>query len=330
MCGRYQFTAEQCEEIRQIAEAIQRKYGAGAWTPGEIRPSNHAPVLLDGAGGPVPKLMKWGYQLPGTLVINARAETAAEKPLFRDSVRSRRCLIPSTGFYEWDGQKRKYLFTLPREGALYMAGLYDRRGSEECYCILTTAPNASMRPIHDRMPLILTGEQRQRWLADADAATEILTVAPPELTRASAEAKNKEAADLVRSTASCCDRVAGAEMDGSDQLPHLHQDGGQRRGLLVELLQKFQQAFLGQKPLAIHFEQLVLLAVHRVVGQAEDSLLHKAENAAAEILASIRDAPDQIPAQSLSVRFVEILQSDESGAGLLKDVADPLLLRKFR
>ena len=172
MCGRYQFTAEQCEEIRQIAEAIQRKYGAGAWTPGEIRPSNHAPVLLDGAGGPVPKLMKWGYQLPGTLVINARAETAAEKPLFRDSVRSRRCLIPSTGFYEWDGQKRKYLFTLPREGALYMA-----------------APNASMRPIHDRMPLILTGEQRQRWLADANAATEILTVAPPELTCASAEAQ---------------------------------------------------------------------------------------------------------------------------------------------
>ena len=172
MCGRYQFTAEQCEEIRQIAEAIQRKYGAGAWTPGEIRPSNHAPVLLD-----------------GTLVINARAETAAEKPLFRDSVRSRRCLIPSTGFYEWDGQKRKYLFTLPREGALYMAGLYDRRGSEECYCILTTAPNASMRPIHDRMPLILTGEQRQRWLADANAATEILTVAPPELTCASAEAQ---------------------------------------------------------------------------------------------------------------------------------------------
>lgn len=86
-------------------------------------------------------------------------------------------------------QKRKYLFTLPREGALYMAGLYDRRGSEECYCILTTAPNASMRPIHDRMPLILTGEQRQRWLADANAATEILTVAPPELTCASAEAQ---------------------------------------------------------------------------------------------------------------------------------------------
>ena len=66
--------------------------------------------------------MKWGYQLPSTLVINARAETALEKPLFRESVRSRRCLIPSTGFYEWDGQKRKYLFTLPGEGVTLYGG----------------------------------------------------------------------------------------------------------------------------------------------------------------------------------------------------------------
>ena len=189
MLFRSQFTAEQCEEIRQIAEAIQRKYGAGAWTPGEIRPSNHAPVLLDGAGGPVTKLMKWGYLLPGTLVINARAETAQEKPLFLESVRSRRCLIPSTGFYEWDSQKRKYLFTLPGEGILYMAGLYDRRGNEDCYCILTTAPNESMRPVHDRMPLILTGDQQRRWLADDTAAGEILAAQPPELVRASAEAQ---------------------------------------------------------------------------------------------------------------------------------------------
>lgn len=189
MCGRYQFTTEQCEEIQRIADAIQRKYGDGAWSPGEIRPCSYAPVLMKEGDGEMPKLMTWGYQLPSTLVINARAETAPEKPLFRDSVRSRRCLIPSTGFYEWDSQKRKYLFTLPREGALYMAGLYDRRGNEDCYCILTTSPNASMRPVHDRMPLILTGEQRHRWLADDDAAARILTVVPPELMRTSAEAQ---------------------------------------------------------------------------------------------------------------------------------------------
>ena len=189
MCGRYQFTAEQCEEIRQIADAIQKKYGTGSWKPGEIRPTAAAPVLTGAGNEAVPRLMRWGYQLPGTLVINARAETAAEKPLFRDSVRSRRCLIPSTGFYEWDSEKRKYLFTLPQKGALYMAGLYDRRGGEDCYCILTTAPNASMRPIHDRMPLILTGEQRHRWLDDTDAAAEIFTAVPPELMCTSAEAQ---------------------------------------------------------------------------------------------------------------------------------------------
>lgn len=187
MCGRYQFTAEQCEEIRQIAEAIQRKYGKESWAPGEIRPANYAPVLVAASDSPVPQLMKWGYQLPNTLVINARAETAAEKPLFRESIGTRRCLIPSTGFYEWDISKRKYLFTLPGEPVLYMAGLYERRGSEDCYCILTTAPNASMRPIHDRMPLVVPRVRMQDWLIDGTAALSMLSMQSPELMRQSME-----------------------------------------------------------------------------------------------------------------------------------------------
>ena len=130
-----------------------------------------------------------GVSDPRYAVINARAETAAAKPMFRESVRSRHCLIPSTGFYEWDANKRKYLFTLPGQDVLYMAGLYDRRDNEDCYCVLTTAPNPSMQPIHDRMPLILTGEQRRRWLADTDAAAEILAMVPPELVRTSAESQ---------------------------------------------------------------------------------------------------------------------------------------------
>jgi hypothetical protein len=77
MCGRYQFTAEQYEEIRQIVQAIQRRYGEGAWQTGEIRPMAVAPVLLDRGA----ELMRWGYQLPNTLVINARAETAGGKAL---------------------------------------------------------------------------------------------------------------------------------------------------------------------------------------------------------------------------------------------------------
>ena len=112
MCGRYQFTAEQWGEIRQIVQEIQRRYGNDAWQPGEIRPTAMAPVLL--AGGP--ELMRWGYQLPNTLVINARAETAGEKPLFRESIAMRRCVIPSTGFYEWDRKKRKHLVTVKSFG----------------------------------------------------------------------------------------------------------------------------------------------------------------------------------------------------------------------
>ena len=97
MCGRYQFTMEQCEEIRRIAQEIQRRLGDGAWTPGEIRPTAAAPVLLADREGVRPELLTWGYRLPKSLVINARAESAAEKPLFRESVRARRCVVPSTG-----------------------------------------------------------------------------------------------------------------------------------------------------------------------------------------------------------------------------------------
>ena len=140
MCGRYQFTAEQCEEIRQIAEAIQRKYGKDSWTPGEIRPTT-MPLFCGRIRFFSTAVDEVGYQLPNSLVINARAETATGKPLFRESIGSRRCLIPSTGFYEWDRNKRKYLFTLPGEPVLYMAGLYDRRDGEDCYCILTRLPS---------------------------------------------------------------------------------------------------------------------------------------------------------------------------------------------
>lgn len=189
MCGRYQFTTAQWEEIQQIVAQIQRRYGSGSWTPGEICPSSRAPVLMETAGEIAPRLMQWGYPLPGTLVINARAESALTKPLFRESVKARRCLIPSTGFYEWDAGKRKYLFTLPGEAPLYMAGLYDRREGADRYCILTTQANPSMRPIHHRMPLVVTREQGRQWLLDDQSAQAILALTPPALLCTSAEAQ---------------------------------------------------------------------------------------------------------------------------------------------
>ena len=189
MCGRCQFTAEQCAEIRQIVDAIQRKYGAEQWMPGEICPTAKAPVLVQEGAGAAPALMKWGYQLPGTLVINARAETAPEKPLFRRSLAAHRCLIPATAFYEWDAGKRKYQFTLPEEPVFYMAGLFDRRDGEDCYCVLTTAANDSMKPVHNRMPLVVPKRQISAWLTDKDSALSMLAAQPPDFVCISAEAQ---------------------------------------------------------------------------------------------------------------------------------------------
>ena len=189
MCGRYQFTAEQSAEIRRIAQEIQRKYGDNAWTPGEIRPTATAPVLLRGQSGVRPELRHWGCQLHNSLVINARAETAEEKPLFRDSVANGRCVVPSTGFYEWDSGKRKYLFTLPGSDALYMAGLWSVRDGLPCFCVLTTEANASMREVHSRMPLVLAREQVRPWLEDLSTARDILRQTPPLLEKVTADAQ---------------------------------------------------------------------------------------------------------------------------------------------
>lgn len=181
MCGRYRFTEEQSKEIRKIIEEVERKYGENAVRSGEIRPTAKVPVLTASRDGPSPELYTWGIRLPNSLVINARAETAAEKPMFRESVEKRRCVVPSTGFWEWDADKRKYFFTLPEAQELYMAGLYDVRDGASCFCILTTAANESMRDVHDRMPLILTKSQILPWLQETDAARELLHTVPPGL-----------------------------------------------------------------------------------------------------------------------------------------------------
>lgn len=188
MCGRYQFTAAPGEETRRILRGLQRRWGEEALPAGDVVPSRPAPVLVLREGKIVADLFTWG--LPGTrggLVINARAETAAQRPMFRDSVLARRCVVPTTGFYEWDAARHKYLFRLPGSALLYLAGLYDYVDGRDRYVILTTAPNASMASVHDRMPLVLQPEQIRPWLADTKAALALLDAVPPLLERTSAD-----------------------------------------------------------------------------------------------------------------------------------------------
>jgi putative SOS response-associated peptidase YedK len=193
MCGRYYIAdEEEIIEMREIIKDVNRRYvdraERAAMKTGEIFPTNVAPVLIKDRQVTHASLMTWGFprwQSSG-VVINARAETVNEKPLFRASLSNRRCIVPSNGFYEWDHQSGKagdkYLIRLPATPMLYMAGLYrefkDDHGSIfTAFVIITTAANATVSTIHNRMPLVLEQGQTDQWLLDEQFARTIL-VAP--------------------------------------------------------------------------------------------------------------------------------------------------------
>jgi putative SOS response-associated peptidase YedK len=118
----------------------------------------------------------------GATCINAKAETVAEKPAFRDAFKNRRCLIPADGFYEWrktDGGKVPYAI-VPKDGVFAFAGLWERwkdPASQEVVrscTIVTGRPNELVAPIHDRMPVILPPEAWPRWLGEEPATRDEL------------------------------------------------------------------------------------------------------------------------------------------------------------
>jgi putative SOS response-associated peptidase YedK len=126
--------------------------------------------------------MKWGL-IPfwakdpriGNRLINARAETIAEKPSFKSALKANRCLVPASGFYEWKeigGRKMPFLFQLKDISLFSFAGLYDvwkdeQKNEIKTFTIITTNANSFMAPIHDRMPVILTPENENIWLDNA-------------------------------------------------------------------------------------------------------------------------------------------------------------------
>ncbi len=188
MCGRYQLDPGESAEIEAIVRQVQDRVKTG-----EVFPTDAVAVLAQCAGGLAPRPMVWGYprfQGKSGSIINARSETAGERPMFRRSLAERRCVIPTTGFFEWGpgegGGKRKYRFNRPGTRALYLAGLWNEFAGEEKCVILTTAANPSVAAVHDRMPVILAGDEVQAWVRDAGAAGEILGRTPPALERAGA------------------------------------------------------------------------------------------------------------------------------------------------
>lgn len=190
MCGRYNFSTEESAELQKIVRQIEAKNSHNKWHMGEIFPTNSAPVLLWEQGHAEPELLGWGF--PGfksgaRTIINARAETVAERPMFRQSWSERRCVVPTSGFFEWQkATKRKYLFRLPSGDTTYLAGIWKEFNKERKFCIVTTVANDSISDIHNRMPVVLPKTQIKNWLSSRSTAELLLYAVPPLLIRQSA------------------------------------------------------------------------------------------------------------------------------------------------
>ena len=140
---------------------------------GNVYPGDFAPVAVTIRSNVKFLGMRWGFENSGKTVINARSETAREKPLFSRCLIESRCLVPCMGYYEWNPRKERFLFSDPNGEIIYMAGLYRMTASgEKQYTILTREAFGRYAEVHQRMPLIIG--DRDTWLNDPGAATKLL------------------------------------------------------------------------------------------------------------------------------------------------------------
>ena len=195
MCGRYFFgdrTADEVEkELGLRPGSVSPRLGdatPGMMLPGIVRSRSSAgnSGAQSSAGLTDVQDLFWGLKgSDGKLIINARAESAADKPMFSESIMRRRCLLPAAGFYEWDRDKTRFVFKRTDGKPMYLAGFYDLSANKDSFVILTTAANKSMEPVHDRMPVMIDAVNAQDYLTDAAAALDMLKEPMPELERSS-------------------------------------------------------------------------------------------------------------------------------------------------
>jgi putative SOS response-associated peptidase YedK len=177
MCGRYVLNAPE-----DLSERFQlRQLSISLPTTWNAAPTNELPVIVENSDGEhEARSMKWGliprWAKPGDkksiAPINARAETLAEKPMFRNLIKKNRCLVPANGFYEWKNlgdHKQPYFISVPDDPLFAFAGLYDELQDEDgetvgTYTIITTSANEMMSQLHERMPVILHRDDEEEWL----------------------------------------------------------------------------------------------------------------------------------------------------------------------
>jgi putative SOS response-associated peptidase YedK len=222
MCGRF----AQRSNPKRLAKEFKVTDVPDIEARYNIAPTQEILAVRESADGREMTFLKWGL-IPswskdtsiGARLINARSETVTEKPSFRGAFKQRRCIIPADGFYEWqkaDGKKQPFFFQMRDESPFGFAGLWEcwagqgREAINSC-TILTTEANEVLRPVHDRMPVILHPEEYSLWLEgderEQDLLKELLRPYPAE------EMTGYPVSQLVNST-----RNKGLELIGELQL----------------------------------------------------------------------------------------------------------------
>lgn len=191
MCGRYYIDDDTAREIQKLVRQIEKSSTESnlLLKSGDIHPSNAAPILAANGTSLCCRLQKWGFPGFGSanrqLIFNARSESALTKPLFRESILYRRIVVPAAWFYEWNANKEKNIFYKESSPILFMAGCFNRYADGDHFVILTTKANASMEPVHDRMPLILDQDDITEWIFNFQKIEQFLSKEPCLLNRRS-------------------------------------------------------------------------------------------------------------------------------------------------
>lgn len=232
MCGRYATTVDPAllaveldaiDESGPAGEQLAMDYNVAPTTP--ILTVLRLPAVAE---RPLIRRMRWGFVAPwapeyaaGPPLINARAESVAAKPTFRDSIQARRCLVPMDGWYEWragEGRQKIPLYMTPRDGStLFIAGVWSLwGGSRPSVALLTTDSVGPLRPVHDRMPLILPRADWARWL-DPAAGLDPGLLAPPAMAVAES-VEIRRVSRLVNSVRNNGPELLGPAGDEPEQL----------------------------------------------------------------------------------------------------------------
>ncbi|MBT3301065.1 MAG: SOS response-associated peptidase [Bacteroidetes bacterium] len=190
MCGRFIIT----KKIDEITERFHVEIEEDKYKPVyNAAPSQQLPVISNSEPERI-RFFRWGLvpfwakdQSIGNKMINARSETLLEKPAFRNLLKSKRCLVISDGFYEWQKTEKGKIPTcirLKNNELFSMAGLWDQWKDTEgqtihSFSIITCAPNELMAPIHNRMPVILNRDQEKIWLDNSQKSEELVDILKP-------------------------------------------------------------------------------------------------------------------------------------------------------